>query len=72
MIASPNQPTSRFDVRSRAGSSVVRPWCVTVWIVPNDHTKQWFDVFLETMPGSLAALEVDPIEQRRPRSRRRR
>jgi len=32
----------------------------------NDYTKQWFDVFLETMPASLTAFEVDAIKERLP------
>jgi SAM-dependent methyltransferase len=32
----------------------------------NEYTKQWFDVFLETMPESLTAFEVDAITERLP------
>ncbi len=33
----------------------------------NAYTPQWFEVFLETMPGELTNTEVDAIEERLPR-----
>lgn len=34
--------------------------------MPNDYTKQWFDVFLDTMPESLTAFEANAIKERLP------
>jgi len=33
----------------------------------NEYTRQWFEVFLETMPGELTRAEVAAIEDRLPR-----
>ena len=33
-------------------------------VVPNDYTRHWFDVFLETMPSGLTAIEVDAVAGR--------
>jgi SAM-dependent methyltransferase len=35
--------------------------------VTNEYTPQWFDVFLESMPGELTTAEVEAIAERLPR-----
>ena len=35
--------------------------------MPNEYTRHWFDVFLETMPAELTTREVDALEARLPR-----
>jgi SAM-dependent methyltransferase len=34
--------------------------------VPNDYSHQWFEVFLDTMPGEWTGAEVDGVRRRLP------
>ena len=53
-------------IAGRAPRWPLSPKVCNCWIVPNSYTKQWFGVFLESMPESLTAFEVEAITKRLP------
>lgn len=74
-VRDPSDP--RQLLRMRAGRSVVlheslwRPQAALAVRedarVPNDYTRQWFEVFLETMPSEWTTAEVAGVVRRLPR-----
>jgi len=48
------------------GRRLKHPNLCNCWFMTNEYTRHWFDVFLDTMPESLTAFEVDAIMERLP------